>query len=432
VIRFLLLLIAIAKVHNGMAQAKAEDVSILVSLDHADWVYKTGEKALFSIIVTRQGKPLENVVIHYEIGQEQMPAFIIKTIKGKKNKPVIEGATLSEPGFLRCIATVEIDGKKYRALATAAYEPDSIKAVAAMRDDFKSFWDEARAAAIKIPLDSKMTLLPDRCTEKINVYEISIQNFSRGSRLYGILCVPKKPGKHPVILKVPGAGVRNYQGDTALAEKGIITLEIGIHGIPVTMAPQVYYDLAFGPLKNYFLFNLDDRDQYYYKRVYLGCLRAIDFLVSLPGADSSRLAVYGGSQGGALSIITAALDSRVKYIASFYPALSDVTGYLHGRAGGWPHMFKSVDTSSSIIKEKIQTSGYYDVANFARIIKVPGIYCWGFNDEVCPPTSIYAAYNNIKAPKQNIISKESGHWLSMDQSVQVNEWLLNKLKVRAQ
>ena len=431
-IRFLLLLIAIAKVHNGIAQSKAEDVSILVSLDHADWVYKTGEKALFSIIVTRQGKPLENVVIHYEIGPEKMPAFITKTVQVNKNKPIIETATLAEPGFLRCIATVEFDGKKYRALATAAYDPLTIKAFAKIPDDFKTFWQDARAAALKIPLDSKMVLLPERCTEKINVYQVSIANFSRGSRLYGILCVPKKPGKHPIILKVPGAGVRNYQGDTALAEKGIITLEIGIHGIPVTMATQVYYDLAFGPLKNYFLFNLDDRDQYYYKRVYLGCLRAVDFLVSLPQADTSRIAVYGGSQGGALAIVTAALDSRIKYIASFYPALADATGYLQGRAGGWPHMFKSVDTSSSIIKEKIKTSGYYDVANFARVIKVPGIYCWGFNDEVCPPTSIYAAYNNIHAPKQTVINKESGHWLTTDQSVEVNKWLFRQFQLNEQ
>jgi hypothetical protein len=50
-----------------------------------------------------------------------------------------------------------------------------------------------------------------------------------------------------------------------------------------------------------------------------------------------------GSQGGALSIVTAALDSRVRGLAAYYPALSDVTGYLHNRAGGWPHMFRAAD-----------------------------------------------------------------------------------------
>lgn len=431
-IRMLFFLVFISELNCAWAQRNGEEVSISISLDHADWVYNPGEKARFTIIVTRQHKTPENTVVHYEIGPEKMPAFIVKTVQVNKNKPIIETATLAEPGFLRCIATIEIDGKKYRALATAAYDPLNIKAVAKMPDDFKTFWQDAKSAALKIPLDSKMVLLPERCTEKINVYQVSMANFSRGSRLYGILCMPRQQGKHPVLLKVPGAGIRNYKGDTALAEKGIITLEIGIHGIPVTMPTQVYYDLAFGPLKDYFLFNLDDRDQYYYKRVYLGCLRAVDFLVSLPQADTSRIAVYGGSQGGALAIVTAALDPRIKYMASFYPALSDVTGYLQGRAGGWPHMFKASDTSLAVVKEKIKTSAYYDVANFARFIKVPGIYCWGFNDEVCPPTSIYAAYNNIQAPKQTVISKESGHWLTTDQSVKVNKWLFRQFKLNIQ
>jgi cephalosporin-C deacetylase-like acetyl esterase len=81
-------------------------------------------------------------------------------------------------------------------------------------------------------------------------------------------------------------------------------------------------------------FNLDDRNRFYYKRVYLGCVRANDFIFSLPQFDGVNLAVTGGSQGGALSIITAGLDPRVKHLAAYYPALSDVTGYLKGRAGG--------------------------------------------------------------------------------------------------
>src|SRR5690606_26072145 len=102
-----------------------------------------------------------------------------------------------------------------------------------------------------------------------------------------------------------------------LAEKGVITLQIGIHGIPVTDEAKLYTSLSAGALKGYPFFNLDDRDQYYYKRVYLGCVRAVDYLFSLPEFDGGNLAVWGGSQGGALSIITASLDDRVKGLVSF-------------------------------------------------------------------------------------------------------------------
>src|SRR5690606_22224750 len=157
------------------------------------------------------------------------------------------------------------------------------------------------AEASRIPLDARMTLLPERCTEKVDVYHVSFQNYRSRSRIYGILCMPRKEGKYPALLRVPGAGARPYGGEIALAEKGIITLEIGIHGIPVTMDPSVYAELMAGPLSNYWFFELDDRDRYYYKRVYLGCVRANDFLTSLPQFDGTNLGVTGGSQGGALS-----------------------------------------------------------------------------------------------------------------------------------
>ena len=67
--------------------------------------------------------------------------------------------------------------------------------------------------------------------------------------------------------------------------------------------------------------------------MYLGCVRANDFLMTRKRFDGKTLGVTGGSQGGALSIITAGLDPRVKLLAAYYPALADVTGYLNGRAG---------------------------------------------------------------------------------------------------
>lgn len=95
-------------------------------------------------------------------------------------------------------------------------------------EDFDAFWTGAIAEARKQPLDPKMTLLPERCTSTQNVYHVSFQNERPGSRIYGILIVPKKTGKYPAVLQVPGAGIRPYNGFN-LGED-IITLEIGIHG----------------------------------------------------------------------------------------------------------------------------------------------------------------------------------------------------------
>lgn len=79
-------------------------------------------------------------------------------------------------------------------------------------------------------------------------------------------------------------------------------------------------------------------------------------------------------------------------------------------------------------EEKIETVGYYDVVNFARLVKIPGMYTWGFNDETCPPTSMYASYNVIPAPKSLYLALETGHWTYPEQNEKMNNWIIEKLK----
>lgn len=421
---FLLFLVSFSVV---MAQPAEKFYKVVVAPDHFDWTYKTGENVKFTISVLQNGNLVKNARVRYEIGPEKMEPTKKETITLSTGTTTIDAGTMKTGGFLRCIAFAEIDGKEYKNLGTAGFDPLTIQPTVNNPTDFDAFWDTAKADLAKVPLDAKMTLMPERCTEKVNVYHVNIQNFRIGARLYGILCVPKKEGKYPALLHVPGAGVRPYYGDIANAEKGIITLQIGIHGIPVNMDSQVYLDLGAGVLNGYNAYNLDNRDRFFYKRVYLGCVRANDFLTQLPQFDGSNLAVTGGSQGGALSIVTAALDNRVKWLGAFYPALSDVTGYLKGRAGGWPHYFDKNSVAVNNIPEKLATVGYYDVVNFARRVKVPGYYSWGFNDETCPPTSMYAAYNTISAPKELYLALETGHWTYPEQGERMTKWLVSKL-----
>ncbi|MEP7320690.1 MAG: acetylxylan esterase [Saprospiraceae bacterium] len=411
------------------AQPVERLIKVHVSPDHTDWTYKPGEKVNYTVSVTRNEELIPNCMIRYEIGLEKMPPVKKDSMVLSTGMTKLDGGTLNSEGFTRCVVTTMIDGKLYRGLATAGFNPSSLKPVVDYPKDFITFWDSAKIALAKVPMDARMTLLPDRCTEKSNVYMVNIQN-ARGDggtvRLFGILCVPKKEGKYPALLKVPGAGVRPYAGDVAMSDRGVITLEIGIHGVPVNMDPGVYVNLGAGALAGYWTFNLDDRDKYYYKRVYLGCVRANDFIYSLPQFDGQHLAVTGGSQGGALSLVTAGLDPRVKYLGAFYPALSDLTGYTQNRAGGWPHMFDK-NNPGNLIDTKLKTAAYYDVVNFARQIKVPGVYSWGYNDETCPPTSMFPAYNLISATKELWLYQETGHWTYPEQNERMNNWLYDML-----
>lgn len=406
------------------AQPAEKLVKVAVSANRADWLYKTGENIKFDISVTTNNVPIKDVEIRYEISEDMMPPHVRETKVLKNGTTTIDASTMKKAGFLRCTVYAKYNGREYKGMATAGVEPEKIQPTTTLPDDFKAFWDKGKADLAKIPLDSRMTLIPEKCTDKINAYHISVQNIN-GSRVYGILYIPKAPGKYPAFLKVPGAGIRPYSGDANIASKGVITLEIGIHGIPVNLPAEVYNDLSRGALNGYWNFNLNNKDNYYYKRVYLGCIRAIDFIYSLPEFDGNNLVTYGGSQGGALSIVTSALDSRVKGLLAFFPALCDLTGYLHKRAGGWPHMFNNPAYNTT---ENIETSRYYDVVNFARHINIPGFYSFGFNDIVCPPTSMYSAYNVINAPKELMLVQETGHYSFPEQWDAYTKWALNFLK----
>lgn len=407
-------------------------VKVLVTPDHADWTYTLNEPVKFSVQVLKDNGALKNVRIKYEVGPEKMEPTKRDSLQLPGGTYSIPPVSMKNAGFLQCIVTAFHEGKEYRGLATAGFAPGTIQPTVDNPKDFINFWDKAKAELARVPLDARMTQMPERSTEAVNVYHINIQNFPAGARVYGILCVPKKEGKYPALLRVPGAGIRPYLSEIpsgiANAEKGIITLCIGIHGIPVNLDASVYDNLSAGALNGYWALDLDNKDYYYYKRVYLGCVRANDFLTSLPQYDGTNLGVTGGSQGGALSIVTATLDSRVKYLTAFYPALSDMTGYLHNRAGGWPHLFSKENLADNKSKEKIETVGYYDVVNFARQLKTPGMYSWGFNDEVCPPTSMYAVYNVITGPKALHLARETGHWTFPEQRELLLNWMIEKLK----
>jgi cephalosporin-C deacetylase-like acetyl esterase len=398
-------------------------VKVIVAPDHKDWVYRVNEQAKFTVQVMKYGNLIDNVTIDYEAGPETLPDVKKEGVVLKNGKTEMTG-TMKVPGFYRVRVWAVVDGKRYEGLATAAYEPENIQPTVKDPADFEGFWSNAIAEARKVNLDPKLTLLPERCTSDVNVYQISFQNDAPGSRIYGMLAVPKKPGRYPAILKVPGAGIRPYYGDARTASLGFITLEIGIHGIPVNLDPEIYNNLAAGALAGYNSIRLNDKNTHYYKRVYTGCVKAVDFIFTLPEFNGTDVAVTGGSQGGALTIVTAGLDKRIKYAAALYPALCDHTGYLNKRAGGWPHYFRNAEPKPG----EIETLGYYDVVNFARRVSAPGYYTWGFNDLTCPPTSMYSAYNVIKAPKELNIFQETGHWTFPEETEALNNWLIKKLK----
>ncbi len=419
-LQFLLLLLMALPIE---AQIRGNDIVVSVTPDHKDWNYKLNETANFEVNVRKSGTLLDNVQIDYEAGPVMYPD-VKRSITLKDGTLHLKG-TLNRQGFYRVKVVAHVNGKDYEGLCTAGFAPEKIQPYAKYPDDFDDFWKKALEEARRNELNPTMKLLPDRCTKDDNVYEVSFVNNRPNSRIYGILSVPKAQGHYPALLRVPGAGVRPYPGDTYTASGKCIVLEIGIHGIPVTLDQTVYDRLLDGALNGYWDTNLEDPNKNYYKRVITGAVRSVDFIASLPEWDGKTLGVTGASQGGFLSIATAALDSRVTFFAAIHDAMCDYEAETKGIAGGWPHYFYNQKADV----KRIEGSRYYDGVNFAKRLR-PSQVCWfsfGYNDEVVPPTSSYGLYNIVKAKKSLTVYPMTGHYWYQEQWDEWQNFLIHQL-----
>ena len=410
------------------AQIRGNSIVVTVEPNHQDWRYDVGEKAQFQVEVRKSGTLLPNVQIDYAAGPEMYQD--VKKSQTLKDGTLKLTGSMTKAGFYRVDVTAHVDGKDYKGACGAAFAPEQLQPSTVMPGDFKDFWTKAIADARKTDLNPTKRLLPERCTKDVNVYEVSFQNIQANYRTYGILCVPVKEGKYPALLRVPGAGVRPYGGDIWTAEQGAITLEIGIHGIPVTMEQKVYDDVFNGALMGYWEFNMDDRDKHYYKRVVIGCIRALDYIEQYTPWNGKQLGVTGSSQGGFLTLATAGLDRRITYYAPVHAALCDHTNSLKGIACGWPHYFYWNKGKGQ--EKQIEVSRYFDGINFARLItpEQKGWFSFGYCDDVVPPTTAWATYNTVKGPKEISPYQATWHFWHQEQWDEWENWLLQQMSLR--
>ena len=432
--RLLILMMAFCLILGAKAEnyPYRSDLLWVTVPDHADWVYKTGENATIEVQLYRYGVPQDNVTLDYSIGNDMLSADRQGTVSLKNGRAKLNIGTMKRPGFRDCNFTVKYDGKSYSHHVKVGFSPEKLQPYTKLPADFSEFWENELAELAKVPLNYTCKLVPEYCTDKIDCYLIKLDVTKRGQAVYGYLTRPKEKGSYPVVLCPPGAGVKTIKEPLRrkyYAEEGCIRLEMEIHGLNPEIDAETFKEIsnAFNSRENGYLSNgIDSRENYYMKRVYLGCVRAIDYLTSLPEWDGRNVAVQGGSQGGALAIVTAGLDKRVTVCVANHPALSDMSGYAEGGTGGYPHF--SVGKNIHLDAQKIKTLQYFDVVNFARQVTCPTRITWGFNDNTCPPTTSYVVYNVMTCPKEALITPINEHWTTNETEYGHLKWIQRQFK----
>ena len=432
---FLLLAFILAMNMSGVQNIKAEnypyksDYLWLTVPDHADWLYQTGENAKVEVSFCKYGIPRDGE-LKYSIGNDMLQPDKHGSVKLKNGRAVINMGTKKTPGFRDMKLSVSLDGKTYEHHIKVGFSVDKIKPYTQEPQDFRSFWQKNVEELKQVPMSYTKELYKDYCTDKIDCYLVKLQIDKMGHSMYGFLFYPKnaQPGKHPVVLCPPGAGIKTIKEpmrNKYYAENGFVRFEVEIHGLDPRISSETFGEIsrAFNDRNGGYLANgLENKDIYYMKHVYVGLVRCIDFLTSLPEWDGKNVAVQGGSQGGALAIIAAGLDSRVTQCVANHPALSDMAGYAaKGGTGGYPHFCRQPQILSN--KDCLNTLAYFDVVNFARYVKAPTYLTWGYNDVTCPPTTSYAVWNTLKCTKESLLTPINEHWTTAETNRGQMEWI---------
>lgn len=431
--QWLLMAIAIVSLcaQAQVSPPKRSFLEYLITPSNPSREYALGEQAQLRIEAYEGGIPKNGTYVYYRVGNEMFLPSEYDSIPFSNGSAIIDLGTMTKPGFRAAdVYFISSEGKKIKDLVKVAFAPENIETYATMPKDFTRFWDNTLKQMNKIPMDAEITVLPERSTDKVEISLVKLTIGKNGRCMYGYLAKPKDGKKHPVLFNPPGAGTHRITSYTQYAEEwGYISFTTEIHG----NNPE-QNDSLFSIMRNrnsaYNTMGIDSEETFYYRDVYAGCSRCIDFLCSLPEWDGKNVHVTGGSQGGALSIITTALNKKVTAVAAFYPALCDLSGFANNRAGGWPKYFSNSNQAKKLSPDDNikKVLNYYDVVNFARTLTQPGFYSWGWNDDTCSPTSLHAMYREIKAPKVRDITPTSGHWRFPSSNIASLNWFKQQMK----
>lgn len=401
--------------------------------DHADWLYKTGEKATVEVQFYKYGIPRDGVV-EYTIGNDLLEADTNGTVTLKNGRGIIKAGTSRNPCFRDIRLTMKLDGTTYQHHVKIGFSPEKIVPYTQEPKDFWSFWQNNLKEAAKYPLKVTKEYVKESSDERTDCYLVKIELNRQHQAMYGFLVMPKdaKPGSCPVVLTPPGAGIKRIKDLTAhdaYASQGMIRFMVEIHGLNPLM-PEEYYEDVRGAfdnrVKGYLYQGLDNRDHYYMKHVYLGLVRCLDFLTSLPEWDGKNVITQGGSQGGALSLIAASLDQRVTLCVANHPALADMAAAISPtHTHGYPHF---TTREGMLTEAHLRTLPYFDVVCFAPYIKAKTLMTWGYNDNTCPPTTSYAVWNLLQCEKESLITPINEHWASDATKQYQVRWVLENLK----
>ena len=288
-------------------------------------------------------------------------------------------------------------------------------------DDIDQFWEEVLAETAKIPLDPEVVFDPLRSSDEIDVYEVFYTSLDR-VRIAGWYAVPKqRDGLLPGLLQVPGYNMEPPV-PKVWARKGYAAFSAAPRG---KLRSNRQFNPGYPGLLTY---GMVDRNTYSYRGFYMDACRAVEFLLARDEVDGDRIGVTGHSQGGGLTVSTAALRPEIKtaaagapYLCGYMDAIELTDAYPYQEIADYLRM------NPDSRQQAEDTLSYFDGINLAHRITCPVIVSVGLQDSTCPPETGYAMFNAIASADKRMYAYDGhGHDANNHQHTAVIDAFLAK------
>lgn len=364
---------------------------------HPSGIYKKGDN--INIIAILDHKTGDSLSIKVWKNNDQL---LLKS-KSLPDKDTIEVFTgkMVEP----CSLMIEASIRGNKQVVGLIVDPQKLKPGIKAPKDLKAYWDQEKKSLRALPLQVKLKEVANSGNDAV-CYDTEL-NCTGPKPARGYFAKPANATAKslPIVLLVHAAGVkgswcRSESRDAlryARMGKGALCFDLNAHGMLNGQPNEYYNNLEAGELKDYYVQGLENRENFYFRGMYLRLIRTLDYLTQQPEWDGKRILVIGESQGGGQALAAAGLDHRVSAVVATVPAMCDWGGTLAKRKGGWPQPFERSGN-----KEKMKNAlPYFDTAHLLKNSKATIVVEIGLIDNTCPSTSVYAAINQAKG--KNIV-----------------------------
>ena len=294
------------------------------------------------------------------------------------------------------------------------WEMEKYLGTGARPEDFDGFWaaQKEQLSTIKTEYELKKAEFRANNVECFHLYYTSFD----GSRIHCKLVKPQTDKKVPVLFYFHGykSSSMEWWHKAFWADQGYCVIAMDVRGQagPSQDLTSGFGNTSIGHLAAGIEGDVEDMT---FLKVYKDIICLVNLARGFDFVDGDDLTVHGGSQGGALSLVTAALfPEAVKKAAVMFPFLSDFKRIydLDPRGSAYEELFYIFRFNDPLHKreeEYFNKLAYIDVKNFAPMIKAEVMMASGLRDEMCPASTHFAVYNNLRCKKKHIVYPDFGH-----------------------